>query len=81
MHEGEVFFGNIGAPQRLDFTVIGPTVNQASRVEALQKSLERPVLITEAVARLLDEELEPLGHHALRGVPQPVAIYGLKPAR
>lgn len=81
MHEGEVFFGNIGAPQRLDFTVIGPTVNQASRVEALQKSLERPVLITEAVARLLDEELEPLGHYALRGVPQPVAIYGLKPAR
>ena len=60
---------------------MGPTVNQASRVEALQKSLERPVLITEAVARLLDEELEPLGHHALRGVPQPVAIYGLKPAR
>ncbi|MGE0151094.1 MAG: adenylate/guanylate cyclase domain-containing protein [Reyranellaceae bacterium] len=80
LHEGEVFFGNIGAPQRLDFTVIGPTVNQASRVEALQKTLARPVLITDAVARLLDEELEPLGAHALRGVPQPVAIFGLKSA-
>lgn len=78
LHAGEVFFGNIGAPQRLDFTVIGPTVNQASRVEAMQKTLDRPVLVTEAVARLLDEELEPLGSHPLRGVPQPVAIYGLK---
>lgn len=77
LHEGEVFFGNIGAPERLDFTVIGPTVNQASRVEALQKELGRPVLITEAVAALVDEKLEFLGRHGLRGVPQPVAIYGL----
>ena len=76
LHEGEVFFGNIGAPDRLDFTVIGPTVNQASRVEALQKELGRTVLITEPVARLLDEKLEHLGEHSLRGVARKVAIYG-----
>lgn len=77
LHEGEVFFGNIGAPDRLDFTVIGPTVNQASRVEALQKELNRPVLVTDQVARLLDEKLESLGEHALRGVARKVTIYGL----
>jgi len=75
LHEGEVFFGNIGAPERLDFTVIGPAVNEASRVEALQKTLKRDILITTAVARLLDIPLDHLGEHALRGVAAPVAVY------
>lgn len=75
LHEGEVFFGNIGAPERLDFTVIGPAVNEASRVEALQKTLQRDILITAAVARLLDTPLDHLGEHALRGVAASVAIY------
>lgn len=75
LHEGEVFFGNIGAPERLDFTVIGPAVNEASRVEALQKKLGRSILITEAVARHLDTPLDHLGEHELRGVSLPVAVY------
>jgi len=75
LHEGEVFFGNIGAPERLDFTVIGAAVNEASRVEALQKTLHRDILLTEAVARHLDVPLEFLGAHALRGVSTPLAIY------
>ncbi len=75
LHEGEVFFGNIGAPERLDFTVIGPAVNEASRVEALQKKLGRSILLTEAVARHLDITLDHLGEHELRGVSLPVAVY------
>jgi adenylate cyclase len=75
LHEGEVFFGNIGAPERLDFTVIGPAVNEASRVEALQKKLGRSILITEAVAQHLDHALDHLGEHELRGVSLPVAVY------
>ncbi|MDR3464902.1 MAG: adenylate/guanylate cyclase domain-containing protein [Xanthobacteraceae bacterium] len=75
LHEGEVFFGNIGAPERLDFTVIGAAVNEASRVEALQKTLGRDILITEAVARHLDVPLDFLGSHSLRGVAVPLAIY------
>jgi adenylate cyclase len=75
LHEGEVFFGNIGAPERLDFTVIGPAVNEASRVEALQKKLGRSILITEAVAQHLDHPLDHLGEHELRGVSLPVAVY------
>ncbi len=75
LHEGEVFFGNIGAPERLDFTVIGAAVNEASRVEALQKTLGRNILVTNAVARYLDDALDFLGEHRLRGVATPLAIY------
>lgn len=75
LHEGEVFFGNIGAPDRLDFTVIGPAVNEASRVESLQKTLGRSILITEAAARQIDRPLERLGEFSLRGVAAPIAIY------
>lgn len=77
LHDGEVFFGNVGAPERLDFTVIGRAVNAASRVEALSKSLGRSILVTEPVARLLDRPLEPLGEHELRGLAAPLSIYGV----
>jgi adenylate cyclase len=75
LHEGEVFFGNIGAPERLDFTVIGPAVNEASRVEALNKTLHRSILMTDAVARHLDVPLDHLGQHMLRGVATAVSVY------
>jgi adenylate cyclase len=75
LHEGEVFFGNVGAPERLDFTVIGTAVNTASRVETLTKTLGRPILITEPVARRLGSPLDDLGAHALRGLATPLAIF------
>jgi len=75
LHEGEVFFGNVGAPERLDFTVIGRAVNEASRVEALCKTLGRALLITEPVARRLDRPLDDLGRHALRGLVRPLGIF------
>lgn len=75
LHEGDVFFGNVGAPERLDFTVIGRAVNEASRVEALCKSLGRSILVTEPVARRLDHQLDDLGEHTLRGVAKSVSIF------
>jgi len=81
LHEGDVFFGNVGAPDRLDFTVIGNAVNLASRVEGLTKSLGRPVLLTADVAHRLNladadaSSLEDLGPHAIRGLAEPVHIY------
>ena len=75
LHEGDVFFGNIGAPERLDFTVIGSAVNEASRVEALQKTLGRSLLITDAAARHLDIKLDDLGEHSLRGVEGTLRIF------
>ena len=53
LHIGEVMFGNIGASQRLDFTVIGPAVNHAARLEKLCSPLDRGVLLSSAMAALL----------------------------
>lgn len=78
LHAGDVFFGNVGAPERLDFTVIGSAVNTAARVEALCKPLGLRVLASEAVARRLPSHaLVSLGAHALRGVKEPLEIFGL----
>ncbi len=75
LHKGDVFFGNLGAPKRLDFTVIGRAVNTASRVEGLCKAMGRQILITEPVAGLLDVPLEPLGSHDLRGLKEALALF------
>jgi adenylate cyclase len=81
LHLGEVMFGNIGASQRLDFTVIGPTVNYAARLEKLCSPLDRTVLLSSAMAALLpDAGLEPLGDHALKDIDHPQAVFGLKGA-
>ncbi len=74
LHEGEVFFGNVGAPGRLDFTVIGRAVNEAARVEGLSKILGRPLLVTGPVARRLGEPMAPLGSHVLRGAARPMEV-------
>ncbi len=77
LHLGEVFFGNVGAPERLDFTVIGRAVNEVSRVEMLTRELDREILVTEPVARLLDCNLDNMGSHKLRGLSSPVTLYSL----
>lgn len=74
LHEGEVFFGNVGAPERLDFTVIGKAVNAASRIEGLCKPLGKTILLSGPVAAAVSQPLESLGHHELRGVAAPVEI-------
>ncbi len=75
LHEGEVFFGNVGASERLDFTVIGRAVNAASRVESLSKELGRSIVITEPVACRIARSLDELGRHMLRGLAEPVLIF------
>ncbi len=81
LHLGEVLYGNVGATDRLDFTVIGPAVNEVSRIEALCEPLGRPVLVSaEFVAAITgaDSRLVPLGRHALRGVREEKEIFGLE---
>lgn len=69
LHVGKVFYGNIGGRSRLDFTVIGAAVNEASRVESLCKELGVALLATEPFAKaLVGERLTSLGEHRLRGV-------------
>ena len=79
LHIGEVLYGNVGAADRLDFTVIGPAVNEAARIETLCEPLGRKVLVSAEFAAAAGSctGLQPLGHHRLRGVRELRAIYGL----
>ncbi|QEX21974.1 hypothetical protein FRZ61_19030 [Hypericibacter adhaerens] len=77
LHFGEVVYGNIGAPRRLDFTVIGAAVNRASRLQELSKQLGRQTIISGAFAGHIDGPLVPLGTHRLRDVAEPQSVYGL----
>jgi adenylate cyclase len=76
LHRGRVAYGNIGGHERLDFTVIGDTVNVASRLEGLCGTLGLPWVVSEAVARHVGTPLRCLGAHALKGVVEPVTVYG-----
>ncbi len=75
LHLGEVAFGNIGTRRRLDFTVIGPAVNHASRLQGLTKELGEPILASAAFAATSGRKLRPLGFHALRGVAEPFEVF------
>jgi adenylate cyclase len=79
LHLGDVLYGNVGAVDRLDFTVIGPAVNEVARIETLCEPLGRKVLISAELASVVSDKrrLEPLGCHTLRGVQNPREIYGL----
>ncbi len=68
LHRGEVTYGNIGVPQRLEFTVIGSAANTAARVESMCKTLGRNVIVSAAFADACAEPLEPLGRHKLKDV-------------
>jgi adenylate cyclase len=76
LHLGEVLYGNIGGRDRLDFTVIGPAVNEASRVESLCKEVGASILVTSRFAAALpDVAFDARGEHRLRGVAAPQPLY------
>ncbi|MGH7030108.1 MAG: adenylate/guanylate cyclase domain-containing protein [Stellaceae bacterium] len=79
LHRGEVLYGNIGAADRLDFTVIGPAVNEVARIETLCEPLGHSVLVSAELAAAVTDasRLRPLGRHRLRGVRQEREIYAL----
>jgi adenylate cyclase len=77
LHFGEVAYGNVGASRRLDFTVIGPAVNRASRLLDLGKHLDRPIIISQVFAGELERPLAELGYHRLRGIDQPQQVFTL----
>ena len=77
VHVGDVMYGNIGSASRLDFTVIGPAVNMASRLETLTKQLGKPVLLSRAFADFVesDFELERVGEYPVRGFNDPIELF------
>ena len=80
VHVGDVMYGNIGSLTRLDFTVIGPAVNMASRLEALTKQLGRNVLLSRAFADLVqsDFDLERVGEYPVRGFSDPIELFAYR---
>jgi adenylate cyclase len=79
LHIGTAIYGNIGAADRLDFTVIGPAVNLVSRIEALAKALDQPIVVSDDFARAYDGPLQPLGRHELRGLATPHDLFAPAP--
>jgi adenylate cyclase len=83
LHVGEVFYGNVGSTDRLDFTVVGPAVNEASRIAAMCRSVDQPVLVSNAFANVdgIRGQLVSVGRYALRGVAQPQELFTFDSAR
>lgn len=82
LHVGEVFYGNIGSVDRLDFTVVGPAVNETSRIAAMCRSLDQRVLISSAFTAASPEcqgQVVSVGRYALRGVSRPQELYTIDP--
>jgi adenylate cyclase len=80
VHIGEVFYGNIGSTDRLDFTVIGPAVNELTRIAGMSRSLDQDIVLSAtfaAAAGANRDRLVSLGRYALRGVSRPQELFTL----
>jgi len=81
LHVGKVFYGNVGSRERLDFTVLGPAVNEASRIAAMCRSVDQPMLLSATFADVGDmkSRLVSVGRYALRGVLHPQELFTIDP--
>jgi adenylate cyclase len=77
LHVGDVMYGNLGIPQRMQFTVIGAAANEAARLAGMCKDLKRWVLVSSAFPQCFPDQMVSLGHHVLRGVETPQEIFTL----
>ena len=80
LHFGVVFYGNIGSKERLDFTVVGPAVNEVSRIAAMCRSVDQPMLLSSEFVTHGANNQYPfvsVGRYALRGVGKPQELFTL----
>jgi adenylate cyclase len=77
LHLGDLLYGNVGTPTRIQFTVVGAAANEAARIEALCKTLDTSLLVSEHVAKHAPCEWRSVGRHQLRGVEKPIELFTL----
>lgn len=77
LHVGDLTYGNIGVPERLQFTVVGAAVNLAARLQSLCKDLDQSILVSSVFSRSTPDDWISLGHHAIRGVTPPQEVFTL----
>ncbi len=75
LHVGDMMFGNIGTLDRLSFSVIGPSVNQVARLEALTKQLGRPIVASRDFTDSCPGNWETLGKHKVQGIAEPIEVF------
>jgi len=84
LHVGELLYGNLGSPRRLDFTVLGPAVNEAARIESFCASLEQAVIVSTTFAEASGQargRLVSVGRYAMKGIARPQELFTLDVAR
>ena len=78
LHAGKILYGNIGAENRLDFTVIGPAVNQTARIADMHRSVGQNMIFSSVVQRAVTagkHDMVSLGRYMLRGVADPLELF------
>ena len=78
LHHGRVMYGNVGAPTRLDFTVIGPAVNLTARLEAICTRCGMGLVVTPEFASVIPDRFSSLGMFKMRGVVGEMEVFGRK---
>lgn len=81
LHVGEVLYGNIGVPTRLEFSVIGSAANEVSRLESLTKEIGETVLVSAAFAQLVPNRWRALGTHKAKGVESGIEVFAPAPVQ
>ncbi len=77
LHVGTVIYGNVGVPDRLQFTLVGAAVNEVARLEDLTKELGSPVVASAAFTQAIARDWRSFGHHALRGIASPIEVFSI----
>ena len=77
LHVGDVLYGNIGGPECLEFSVIGPAANEVARIEGQTKELGRKVLVSGEFAKNLKIDWVSLGRPQMKGVANPIEVFGI----
>lgn len=75
LHVGDAMYGNVGAHDRLDFTVIGPAVNLCARLESLAGGLGEKIICSSEFATISTAEMRTVGMHELKNVAAPVEAF------